>query len=440
MATVADTSTPKESRWGLRFFPIWIGGALSWIGSAVAQFALVWWLTDLTGSAVVLATAASVAMLPQIVLGPLAGAYVDRWNRRLVLIVSDAFIALLALWLAWLFWSGSLEIWHVYVIIIGRALGGIFHHPAMYAATAMLVPKKELPRVQGLKQALGGAVNIIGPPLGAVALRLLPLHQVMFIDVVTAAIAILPLLFIAIPEPERKALGTGARAVIGDMLDGLRYLRSIPGMSARICVTIGINFAWAPIASLLPLFVRDVLGGDAAGLGIVQSAFGIGLIAGGLLMTVWGGLRSRTNMTFGAFALMALAVLGMGAAPANTLWVVAVAWLACGFFGAIGNSTFIALLQGTVSPDMQGRVVSAVQSGFTVAIPLGLALAAPFAEIFGLRTLYLVSGVTSVLICLRALTLQSIRRLDEVGHQTEGKEAPATEERSRALASQPIET
>jgi DHA3 family macrolide efflux protein-like MFS transporter len=120
------TAKQVASHWGWRFFPIWTGQALSWLGSTVAQFALVWWLTDHTGSATVLATASTAALVPQILLGPLAGTYVDRWNRRLVMIVADGFMALLALWLAWLFWQDRLAIWHVYVLMVGRAFGGSF--------------------------------------------------------------------------------------------------------------------------------------------------------------------------------------------------------------------------------------------------------------------------------------------------------------------------
>ena len=439
MRPSADAPAQGAPHWGLRFFPIWAGGALSWIGSAIAQFALVWWLTDFTGSAAVLVTATTVAMLPQIVLGPLAGAYVDRWNRRLTMIVSDAFIALLSLWLAWLFWSGNLEIWHVYAIMVGRSLGGIFHHPAMYAATAMLVPKQELSRVQGLNQALGGAVNIIGPPLGALALALLALHQVMFIDLITAGFAILPLLFIRIPEPEQKSRSNGAWAAVGDMLEGVRYLRGIPGMSAVIVATIGINFVWAPVGSLLPLYVRDVFGGDAAGLGMVQSAFGIGLIAGGLLMTVWSGLRSRINTRFLAFGIMGVAILGMAMAPAGALWIVAAAWFLCAFFGAVGNSTFMALLQSIVSSDMQGRAISALQSGVTLAIPLGLTLSAPVVERFGLRTWYVASGCMTILTCLWALNLRGVRRLDEID-ALEQKGTAVARDGAPAAASQPVRT
>ncbi|NIV39165.1 MAG: MFS transporter, partial [Anaerolineae bacterium] len=162
----------RSTKWQIPFFSIWTGQAFSLVGTRVAQFALIWWLTKLTGSATVLATASLAALVPDIVLGPLAGAYVDRWNRRIVMIVADTLIALASLWLAFLFWTGAIEVWHVYVIMVVRSVGGAFHWPAMQASTSLMVPKEHLSRVAGLNQAMKGALNIIGPPLGALLLEL----------------------------------------------------------------------------------------------------------------------------------------------------------------------------------------------------------------------------------------------------------------------------
>ncbi|MBC7256661.1 MAG: MFS transporter, partial [Chloroflexi bacterium] len=181
-------------RWKRNFAAIWLGQQISLLGSTVAGFALVWWLTQRTGSATILATASLVAILPEVLLGPIAGAYVDRWNRRLVMIVADGAIALVSLWLAFLFWSGRMQVWHVYVIMVARSLGGCFHWPASMASTRLLVPEEHLARVQGLNQTVQGALKVAGPPMGALLLAWLPLHGIMFIDVGTAALAIMLLL------------------------------------------------------------------------------------------------------------------------------------------------------------------------------------------------------------------------------------------------------
>jgi DHA3 family macrolide efflux protein-like MFS transporter len=156
----------KSSRgWAPPFFTIWTGQAFSLLGSQLVQFALIWWLTKTTGSATVLATASLVGLLPQVILGPVIGTLVDRWNRRLTLILADSTIALATLGLALLFWSGKVEIWHVYLLMFIRSTAGGFHWPAMQASTSLMVPKEHLARIQGLNQILQGGMNIASAPL-----------------------------------------------------------------------------------------------------------------------------------------------------------------------------------------------------------------------------------------------------------------------------------
>jgi len=192
----------RKNGWAVPFFTIWTGQALSLVGSQAGVFALVWWLTQRTGSGTVLATSTMVAMLPGVLLGPFIGALVDRWNRRWIMIVADSVIALFSAWLAILFWADALQIWHVYVIGFVRALGGTFHHPAMQASTSLMVPDEQLARVAGMNQTLYGVMTIVTPPLGAFLMSILPLHWIMAIDVITAAFAIAPLFFV------HKKIGT----------------------------------------------------------------------------------------------------------------------------------------------------------------------------------------------------------------------------------------
>jgi DHA3 family macrolide efflux protein-like MFS transporter len=200
-----ENSNTQTSRWQIPFFTVWTGQAISLIGSRLVQFALVWWLTETTGSATVLATATLVAILPGVILGPFAGALVDRWSRRRVMIVADAFVALVTAWLAYLSFTGALSVWHVYVAMLARGLGGAFHWLAMQASTSLMVPKEHLSRVAGLNHTMQGALNIIAPPLGAILLSLIPFYGIMGIDLVTAILAITPLFFVAIPQPPRAA-------------------------------------------------------------------------------------------------------------------------------------------------------------------------------------------------------------------------------------------
>ncbi|MGD9676594.1 MAG: MFS transporter, partial [Candidatus Bipolaricaulia bacterium] len=211
-------------RWRSAFLAIWAGQAFSLFGSHLVQFALVWWLTQTTGSATVLAGATIVALLPQILVAPMAGALVDRWNRRWVMVFADGGIAFATLALAALFATGAARVWHVYVALLVRAVGGAFHWPAMQAATAIMVPERHLARVGGLNQSLFGLASIVSPPAGALLLSVLPMHGVLAIDVATALFAIPPLLVFRIPRPSRDPSASARTSVFADFRAGLRFV------------------------------------------------------------------------------------------------------------------------------------------------------------------------------------------------------------------------
>jgi len=407
----------NPSRWQIPFFTIWTGQQLSWIGSSVAQFALVWWLTKLTGSATVLATGTLISLLPGVFLGPFAGALVDRWNRRVVMIVADSIIALVSAWLAYLFWTQAIQVWHVYVIMLVRAIGGTFHWPAMTASTSLMVPQEHLSRVAGLNQATGGAVNIMSPPLGALLLGILPLHDIMAIDVITAAFAIAPLFSVQIPQPQQAAATTGAAeskpTLWADVREGLRYVWHWPGLLAICIMAMLLNFSVYPAMSLMPILVTEHFGGEALQLGWMNSAWGVGLLVGGLLLSAWGGFHRRiVTVLMGIIGLgMGLLLVGLTPATAFPLALVGL------FFGATMNSmcngSAFALLQQVVAPEMQGRVFTLVMGLCNAMTPISMAIAGPAADALGIRTLYVAGGVAQTLIGLGAFFVPAIMHLED---------------------------
>ena len=166
MSTKIDLKRKLNLGWKLPFFTIWTGQAFSLLGSSLVGFALIWWMTDTTGSATVLATAAIIEFLPRVFVGPFAGALVDRWNRRLVMLVADSITALATAGLIYLVWAGNLQIWHIYALMLVRSTAGAFHMPAMFSSTSLMVPEDQLTRVQGLNQLLqcpGGGFADCGP-------------------------------------------------------------------------------------------------------------------------------------------------------------------------------------------------------------------------------------------------------------------------------------
>lgn len=408
-------------RWQRPFFLIWGGQAFSLLGSSLVQFALVWWLTQETGSATVLATATLVAVLPGIVIGPFAGALVDRWSRRWVMVAADTVIALTTAWAVWLAWNGSLQPWHVYVIMFVRATGGAFHWPAMQASTSLMVPPQHLARVAGMNQTLYGVMNIMAPPLGALLLSLLALPSVLLIDIGTALLAILPLLFIAVPQPPAKpapADGAARPSVLADLRTGLRYVWAWPGLLMLMLIATVINFVLTPAFSLMPLLVVDHFQGGPWHLGGLESAFGVGVVLGGILLSAWGGFRRRIYTSLLGLIGMGLGVMLIGLTPAAAFGLAIAAMFLAGFTQPLVNGPIMAIMQAKVAADMQGRVFTLLHALASAMTPLSLAVAGPVADAVGITPWYVVGGLTCLLMAGVSVLLRPVLTIED--HQAGG--------------------
>lgn len=415
MEQMTQTSNERSMR---PFFVIWAGQAASLVGSNLVQFALVWWLTEKTGSATVLALATMMAVLPQIILGPFAGALVDRWNRRLVMILADGGIALATVVLIALFAMGNVEVWHVYALMFIRATGASFHWPAMQASTTLMVPEQHLARVAGMNQTLMGAANIAAPPLGALLLSLLPMHGVLSVDVITATIAIAPLLFIAVPQPERAPDADGhspARAVLSDMVAGWRYVWAWQGMMALIGLVFVLKIATMPAYSLLPLLVSQHFHGDAAQYSMIEAGFGIGIVVGGLIMSTWGGFKRRIMTSLLGLAAHGLGLLAFGILPSNGFEGAVAAALFVGFSVPFIDAPLMAIVQARVAPEMQGRVFMLMGSLISLTSPLSLAVAGPAADRLGLQMMYVIAAVMCGAIALSGAMMPALTGIEENG-------------------------
>jgi DHA3 family macrolide efflux protein-like MFS transporter len=407
-------SEAENPTWKRRFFPIWGGQAASLLGSEVVQFALIWYLTVQTESATVLATASIFEYLPRVLLGPAIGVLVDRWNRRRVMILADTVAALAILVLVVLFWTEQVAIWQIYAVILVRAIAGRFQTPAMTASTSLMVPKEQLTRIQGLNQTLQGGLNIVAAPMGAFLMELLPIQGVVAVDVLTAAIAIGPLLLIDIPQPEPEPLvGSGKRSLWQEAMAGFRYMLSWPALAIMVgCATL-LNFFIAPTFSLLPLVVKTRFLGGAIELGWIESAFGVGAILGGLLLGVWGGFRNGIHTIAASILGIGLGSMVIGVLPASGYGMALLAVGFVGFMLPFANGTLGAIMRAAVDPAMQGRVFSTLGSISSGMVPIGYALAGPLSDRFGLLVWFVVTGVVFLVIAVSMATLPALRGLGE---------------------------
>ena len=408
-----DSKGLEPADWRIRFFTIWVGQAFSLLGSNVVQFALVWWLTKTTGSATVLATATMISLLPGVVVGPFAGALVDRWNRRWAMILADSIIAVASAWLAFMFYIGVAQPWHVYVIMLLRATAGAFHWPAMQASTSLMVPKEHLARVAGLNQALYGGMNIAAPPVGALLLVALPMFGILGIDIITAIIAVLPLFFFVIPQPVCEGEGRAQANVLGDLRDGLRYLRQWPGLVHMLGLAAVVELLSVPAYMLTPILVAQYFQGDAFTLGAMNSAYGIGFVVGGLILSAWGGFKRRILTSLMGIVGVGIAMTAVGMTPPSAVWVAVVAAGITGAMHALITGPLLAIIQTLVAPDMQGRMLTLVISLVSALAPVSMLIAGPTADLIGVRTLYLVGGVGCTIIGVASFMIRSVTHLED---------------------------
>ncbi len=406
------------------FWILWSGQALSLLGTQAVQFGLVWWLTLETGSAAVLATGTLLALLPRAVAGPVIGSLVDRWDRRRVMLAADSVSAMAAAALATLFHLGAARPAHLLALLLVRGIAGAFHESAMLASTTLMVPASALTRVQGLNQAIQGLMLVAAPPLGALLVARLPMVGVVSVDVVTALFAIVPLLFIAVPRPEAGE-SPGKSSIWSETVDGLRFLAERRGHLVLLAIAALLNLFLTPAFSLLPLLVHGQ-GSGATRLAWASSAVGVGLLVGGVALGAWGGFRRHIVTTLAGLVALGLSVLAMVAVPVESMLFL-VSLLSVGAMSAMVNGPIQAILQATVAPGMQGRVFALYGSLASITAPVGLAVAAPVAELLGVASWYLAGGVAAVALGTAGLFVPALMRLES---------EPAAETQRRASSEQ----
>ncbi|MDE2797546.1 MAG: MFS transporter [Gemmatimonadota bacterium] len=404
----------RDGAWAGGFFTIWTGQTLSSLGTQVAQFALVWWLTEKTGSATILATSVLVAYLPEVFLAPIIGTLNDRWNRRIVMLVSDTLVAIAMAGLAGLFWMEIIEIWHIYAVNFLASIGRAFQGLAMITSTPLMVPEKHLARIQGTNQTLHGVLSMGGPPLGALALALFEIHIILAIDVLTAMLAIGPLIFIMIPQPKRmEEKQSQEDGIWVEMLEGFRYLWRWIGLRNLILIAAVLNIFGNTKMTISPLLITDHFNGGATELGWFNSTWGVGIVLGGLLVGAWGGFRRRIMTTILGWIVYGIGTILVGIVP-HTRFALAITGIALSGVGSsLINAPLRALLQANVDPHLQGRVFGALHSSVQFTTMLGLIVIGPVTDVFGPQPWFLTGGLLTLVLGTSVRMIPSVVSIED---------------------------
>ena len=417
--------------WKISFFAMWIGQAFSLVGSSLVGFALVWWLADQTGSAVVLTLATIANTIPTVLLGPVVGTLVDRWSRRKVMIVADGLIASFTALLAFLFWQGQVQVWYVLAILFVRSLGDAFQNPAVRASTSLMVPGDQLTRIAGMDAALQGVIRFLSPAMGALLLTAVHMQGTLAVDVGTAVLAIAPLLFVPIPQPKREMIPGTRTSVSREMLEGLRYVWRARGLLLVFITAAAAMFFLASPLSLVPLLVTRHFGGGALELGWMQSAYGLGYVLGGGVLSLWGGFKRRIATSLLGTVGISLGLIVVGLASPDAFWLGVGAWFFFGLTLPIATGPLHAIYQSVVPPEMQGRFFTLNRSVINMASPLGLAIGGPLADAIGVRALFIVGGAATLVVALVRAFTPAMLALDDSAVRLAERTGTSNKERSQ---------
>ena len=354
------------------FLVVWFGQLVSQIGTAMSTFALLIWIYEHTGRATSVALLGFFWFLPVVALSPLAGVWVDRYDRRRIMLLADTGSAVITVGMLALYVGGALQVWHLYVAEVVSGVCWAFQGPAYTAATTMLLPRRHYARASGLRSVATFGADAVAPFLAGVAVVWLGIVGVLLIDLVTFLVAVATLATVQIPRPPVSAAHEPQTAgFLPELRAGLFYILARRGLLGLMGIYTGINlFAALTYYAILPPLILARTGSDAITLASVQSALGGGAVAGGLVMGLWGGPRRKIHGVLAAAAI-SFFVGDLLLAIGRTLPV----WLSASFIGAffvpVMMASDLAIWQSKVPPALQGRVFAMRSAVRMSTMPLG---------------------------------------------------------------------
>ncbi|HMZ08251.1 MAG TPA: MFS transporter [Anaerolineales bacterium] len=430
-ATLSNQELPHDMK---TFFIIWGGQLISMLGSGLTQFALGVWIFDQTKQATPFAITVLLGSLPRIFLLPVAGSIADRFNRRIIMILADTFSALLTFAIFLLLGAGQLQLWHIYIL---SALGSVlssFQEPAYTASIAMIVPKEKLGSANGMAQMGQALTSVLTPILAGALFVFIGFSGIIMIDFVTFFFAVGALIFVRIPQPERTPEHKDSN-IWQDMAFGWNYLRERKGLFGLLLYYAMVNFLlnWSAVL-LIPMvlsrFTADVLG-------VIQTVMGVGMLAGSIIMSAWGGAKRRIPAAIGFIVLgvTGFAVAGLQPNP----FVIGAGIFILMFFVPLASGNSQVVFQTKVARDVQGRVFSVRSAISQSMMPIAFLTAGPLADKFfepllmdggalantfvgqllgtgvgrGIGLMFILSGLTGIIVSTVVYLNPRIRNLED---------------------------
>lgn len=397
--------------WKKVFAIIWTGQFLSILSSTIINFGVILWISIETNSGEMLAWAAIAGMLPQALLGPVSGVFIDRWNRKLVMILADSFIAFCTFILAVLFWADVAEMWHIFILLALRSVGSAFHSPAMQASVPLLALQEQLARIAGIDQIIFSIGNIAGPALGALFISIWNMEYVLLLDVAGAAIACISLLFVHIPNPERKT--EEVKNLFNEMKEGITVILKNRGLSWVFLFSMLVMFFIMPVSVLFPLMTLNHFEGDAFQVSLIEALWGVGSLVGGMIMGARIYKINKVILVNLMYIVIGITFFWSGMLPSSGFVIFAILTTIGGIAGAVYHSSFTAIIQTNIDPSALGRVFSMYFTVGLIPSLVGLIGVGFFSDYLGLARTFILCGLIIIGIGAVSFIPSSARKLEK---------------------------
>lgn len=367
--------------------------SISLFGSSVVQFAITSYITVTTKSGLYATLSIICAILPMFFLSPVGGVWADKYNRKMLIVLSDAGIALCTLGVAIAFLMGKESIAYLFIALIIRAVGGAIQTPCVGAMLPDIVPPEHLARINGINGTLQSVFTLASPMLGAALLPIAPLGAIFFVDIITAVIGIL-IMLTAFVLPQKERIEKKTSDFLQDMKLGIRYIRNTKFLMEFFVFCIVFFIMMAPPAFLTPIQVVRNYGDGYWRLSAIEVAFSAGMIVGGILITIWSGFKNKVTTMIAAALIMGVCTIGLGIPMPFFPYTIIMG--AFGLAMPILNTPAMTLLQEKVDPDYMGRVFGVMTMINTAMMPLGMVIFGPLADVVSVEILLIGTGVITV--------------------------------------------
>lgn len=383
---------------------------ISLFGSSLVQYAMMWYITLTTESGLMMTLYIICGFIPTFILSPIAGVWADRYNRKILIILSDGLIAISTLVLAIVFLMGYDATWLLFVMAAIRSLGTGIQTPAVGAILPQIVPKEKLTKVNGINGSIQAVIMFVSPMVSAALLSFATIESIFFIDVVTAAIAIGTLLiFFKIPVHE-KASVEQTTSYLSDFKEGLAYIKQHDFLKVFFLFFAIFFVLMAPASFLTPLQVTRSFGDDVWRLTAIEIAFSVGMMAGGGVIASWGGFKNRIHTMTLASLIMGACTLALGVVP--VFWIYLLFMAIFGVAMPIFNTPTMVLVQERVEENYLGRIFGVFGMISTSMMPIGMLIFGPIADVIAIEWLLIGTGL---LLLILSIFLGKNKTLLEVG-------------------------